>query len=113
MRSNRRNFLKGAGSALIAATSGIPTAKGGELLASGAPDIQPFVQIGRTRITGSRELAANGWEFKVAEEEYPGGKRYRLGIRNAAGKSQIIDFAGVVLPPLPKAEKREWRVFLD
>src|SRR5208337_728969 len=57
--------------------------------------------------------AANDWQFTLAGEQYPGGKRFRLGIKNTARQSQLVDLAGLVLPPLPPAEKRQWRVLLD
>lgn len=114
MPTNRREFLKGAGLGWIAATSG-----GARPLASAEfpsgwdPDVQPFVQVGSERVVGTHNLAVNGWDFTVLHEEHTGGKRYRLRIRNTAAKARAADFAGVILPSLPRDGRRRWRVFLD
>jgi alpha-galactosidase len=113
MSTSRRGFLKGAGLAFIATASPVLPLAGEIITASGDADVEPFVQMGGTRIVGTRELAAHGWLFTLAAEKYPGGKRYRWGIKNSASQSRLIDFAGLVLPPIPHAEKRQWRVYLD
>ena len=113
MGTSRRKFLEGAGVALIAATSGIHRLKGNEAPRGWDPKVQPFVQIDSSRITGTRDLAANGWEFGVVSEEYFGATGYRLGIRNTADVSRVLDFAGVILSPPAHVPSRQWRVFLD
>ncbi len=110
MTTSRREFLKGLGGAYFAATSGAHPSEVGEFP---DPELQPFVQIGGTRIRGARDLLANGWQFTVTSEEFVGGRRYRLAIRNAAGRGRTVDVAGVVLPPIRPARKRQWRLFLD
>jgi hypothetical protein len=113
MTTSRRSFLKGAGLAFIAAASPAPSLEGGESAAWGGAGFEPFIQVGGTRLAGARDLAANGWQFTLAGEEYPGGRRFRLGIKNTARQSQLVDLAGLVLPTIPPAEKRQWRVHLD
>jgi hypothetical protein len=113
MSTNRREFLIAAGLAFAAAVPPTHSLADAESSASSGLHVVPFVQIGRTRITGVHNLAAHGWQFTVADEDYPGGKRYCLAIRNTACTSRLLDGAGFVLLPPLQANKRQWRVFLD
>lgn len=113
MAASRRDFLKRSGMALVAGAGGASAHAGEPSSPTAGGELQPFLEIGRQRITGTRALAGNGWRFTVSSEEYPGGKRYRLAVRNTAGTSRMVHAAGVVLPELPPSQNRQWRVFLD
>jgi len=111
--TTRRDFLRGAGVALYAASSGVHAIEGEEVLTGSSFKVEPFVQVGITRIVGAQDLLEQGWELTIRSEGYPSGNRFRLGIKNLSTKARSVDYAGVSFSPPQSGGSRQWRVFLD